>query len=77
MARHFTLQDRDFLDRLLKKGLSKAEIAELMGRDRSTIYRELRRNSRLDRRRQTLDFNLTKDAKVSRIARLHVARLGE
>jgi IS30 family transposase len=48
MAHHLTLQDRDFLDRLLKKGVSKAEIAELMGRDRSTIYRELRRNARRD-----------------------------
>ena len=45
MARHFTLQEREFLDRLRKKGKTKKEIAELMGRDRSTIYRELGRNS--------------------------------
>jgi IS30 family transposase len=32
----------------LKKGKSKTEIADLMGRDRSTIYRELNRNMRRD-----------------------------
>jgi IS30 family transposase len=46
MACHLTLQEREFLYRLMKKGKSKAEIAELMGRDRSTIYRELSRNTR-------------------------------
>jgi len=45
MARHFTLQEREFLYRMRKKGRTKKEIAELMGRDRSTIYRELKRNS--------------------------------
>jgi IS30 family transposase len=34
-----------FLYRLLKAGKSKAEIAELMGRSRSTIYREIERNT--------------------------------
>jgi transposase, IS30 family len=46
MACHLTFQERRFLYRLLKKGKSKAEIAELMGRDRSTVYRELSRNTR-------------------------------
>ena len=46
MACHLTFQERVFLGRLLKKGESKAQIAELMGRDRSTIYRELSRNKR-------------------------------
>jgi IS30 family transposase len=45
MARHFTLQEREFLYRLRKKGKTNQEIAELMGRDRSTIYREVKRNS--------------------------------
>lgn len=45
MASHLTLQEREFLYRLKKQGRTKAEIAELMGRDRSTIYRELQRNS--------------------------------
>lgn len=45
MAAHLTIQDREFLHRLVKSGMSKAEIAKLMGRDRSTIYRELNRNS--------------------------------
>lgn len=45
MASHLTLQERKFLYRLNKRGRTKTEIAELMGRDRSTIYRELHRNS--------------------------------
>jgi IS30 family transposase len=45
MARHFTWEERQFLYRLNKKRVPKAEIARLMGRDRSTIYRELNRNS--------------------------------
>jgi transposase, IS30 family len=44
MARHFTLQEREFLYRLRMKGKTNKEIAELMGRDRSTIYREVKRN---------------------------------
>lgn len=44
MACHFTLQERRHLYRLLKAGKSKTEIARLMDRDRSTIYRELKRN---------------------------------
>lgn len=46
MAYHLTFQERELLYRLLKKGKSKAEIADVMGRDRSTIYRELSRNAR-------------------------------
>lgn len=45
MAKHLTLEEREFLYRLNKKGTSKVEIAELMGRDRSTVYRELNRNT--------------------------------
>ena len=45
MAKHLTAEERGFLYRLKRKGRSKAEIAELMGRDRSTIYRELKRNA--------------------------------
>lgn len=45
MARHLTFEERQFLYRLKKKGKSNTEIAELMGRDRSTVYRELARNS--------------------------------
>ena len=45
MAKHLTFEERQFLYRLRKKGKSNAEIAELMGRDRSTIYRELGRNT--------------------------------
>ena len=46
MAGHLILQERELLYRLLKRGKSKTEIAEVMGRDRSTIYRELSRNTR-------------------------------
>lgn len=45
MAKHLTFEERQFLYRLRKKGKSNTEIAELMGRDRSTIYRELERNA--------------------------------
>jgi len=45
MARHLTFEERGFLYRLLKEGKSKTEIARLMGRDRSTIHRELTRNT--------------------------------
>lgn len=46
MACHLTFQERELLYRMLKKGKPRAEIAELMGRDRSTIHRELTRNTR-------------------------------
>ena len=45
MAGHLTFEERAFLYRLKKDGRSSAEIARLMGRDRSTIYRELNRNT--------------------------------
>lgn len=45
MAKHLTFEERQFLYRLRRKGKSNTEIAELMGRDRSTIYRELDRNA--------------------------------
>lgn len=44
MASHLTLRDRQYLQRLVKAEKSKAEIAKLMNRHRSTIYRELDRN---------------------------------
>jgi len=45
MAKHLTLEERQFLYRLKSKGVPKPEIARLMGRDRSTICRELQRNT--------------------------------
>jgi transposase, IS30 family len=44
MAAHLTLRDREYLQRLIKAKKSNAEIARLMNRHRSTIYRELARN---------------------------------
>jgi IS30 family transposase len=45
MARHLTLAERQFLHRMVKTKKSNAEIGALMNRHRSTIYRELKRNS--------------------------------
>ncbi len=45
MASHLTFEERRFLYRLKRKGKSDTEIAELMGRHRSTICRELGRNT--------------------------------
>jgi IS30 family transposase len=42
---HFTLEDRESLEKLIKEGKNKTEIAKEMGRDRSSIYRELKRNT--------------------------------
>ena len=44
MAAHLTLGDREYLQRLVKAKKPVAEIAVLMDRHRSTIYRELERN---------------------------------
>jgi IS30 family transposase len=45
MADHLTAEERQVLYRLLRAEYSKTEIAETMGRDRSTIYREIKRNT--------------------------------
>ena len=45
MASHLTFQEREFLYRLKKQGKTQVEIAKSMGRDRSTVHRELKRNS--------------------------------
>ena len=45
MASHLTLKEREVLYRMNKAGKSKSEIAETLGRDRSTIYREITRNT--------------------------------
>jgi transposase, IS30 family len=45
MAAHLTLRDREYLQRLLASKKPVTEIAGLMSRHRSTIYRELDRNS--------------------------------
>jgi transposase, IS30 family len=45
MAKHLTFEERQFLYRLKNRGKSNTEMAELMGRHRSTIGRELGRNT--------------------------------
>ena len=44
MALHLTPEEREELSHLLREGYSKAEIAQRLGRDRGTIFRELKRN---------------------------------
>jgi transposase, IS30 family len=41
---HLSLEERRQLARLKKSKLSVTEIAQVLGRHRSTIYREIRRN---------------------------------
>ena len=43
--RHLTYEGRYQIEALKKSGLSIGLIAEQLGRDRTTIYREIRRNS--------------------------------
>ncbi len=45
MASHLTFQEREILYRMKRAKKPFSEIAEALGRDRSTIYRELNRNS--------------------------------
>ncbi len=45
MASHLRFEERRLLYRLKQQGKSSTEIVEVLGRDRSTIYCELRRNS--------------------------------
>lgn len=45
MASHFTLEERQVLYRLNKSGRSLAEIGRVLGRHRSSIGRELKRNT--------------------------------
>jgi transposase, IS30 family len=47
MAHHFTVEERVILYGLLKRKTPRKNIAEIMQRDRSTIYREIKRNSGL------------------------------
>jgi len=42
---HFTETERESLQKLLSEGKNKSEIAEILGKDRSSIYREIARNS--------------------------------
>jgi len=42
--RHLKEQDQIFLSQMLMKGYRKDKIAEILGVDRSTIYREIKRN---------------------------------
>lgn len=45
MASHLAFMEREVLYRMNRKGSLKSEIAEALGRHRTTIYRELARNT--------------------------------
>lgn len=45
MAKHLTLPERKILQQLISRNVPRAEIARIMNRDRSTIYREINRNA--------------------------------
>ena len=42
---HFTLEERESLALFLQKGINKTQIAIRLGRDRSSVYREIKRNT--------------------------------
>ena len=42
---HFTLSERKYLQELLEEGKNQAEISRILGRSRSSVSRELKRNS--------------------------------
>ena len=44
MGKHFTKTERNELSILLKKGYSRREIADSLGKDHSSITREINRN---------------------------------
>ena len=43
--KHLNILDRDILIKLKIGGLGPSQIAKIIGKDRSTIYRELKRNA--------------------------------
>jgi len=62
---HFTLDERICLAGLIKLGLSQTKIACLLGRNRSTISREIKRNSNKDGKYPTwAPSNATRTATV-------------
>src|SRR5687768_4653613 len=42
--KHFTAEEREVISQMLFAGEAKAKIARCLGRDRSSIFRELKRN---------------------------------
>ena len=46
--KHFTLLEREILQVLLAKGLTIEKIAKLLKKNKSSIYREIKRNSNCD-----------------------------
>lgn len=53
---HFTLLEREKLAEFLKEGKSKTEIARTMGKNRTSVYREIKRNSN---KKEYLPINAT------------------
>ena len=57
-AKHFTLNDRYTLERMLKKGFSKPDIAEALGKCRSSIYYEINRGLCVQRTTDLIDVEV-------------------
>jgi len=53
--KHLHYEERKIIERLLKAGSNKAEIARLLKRDKSTIKREIRRGSVSQKKRNTYE----------------------
>lgn len=47
---HLNSEERQIIERLLKKNTNKSKIAQILGRDKSTIKREIKRGSVIQRR---------------------------
>jgi len=50
---HLNFEERQIIERHLRKGANKAEIARLLKRDKSTIKREIKRGSVLQIKRNS------------------------
>jgi IS30 family transposase len=46
--KHFTLEERESLQELVREGKKQGEIAQILGKDKSSVSRELKRNSNKD-----------------------------
>jgi len=55
---HLNFEERQIIERHLRKGANKAEIARLLKRDKSTIKREVKRGSVLQIKRNTYESKL-------------------
>jgi IS30 family transposase len=50
-SKHLTLEEREIIERLLRGGIKRGEIARVLCRDKSTIKREIKRGTVIQRKR--------------------------